>query len=463
MKKGVLSEVRLCLFTAGLGAVCGAVVWVFLKLVNLCKDVLWEVIPEATGISWTPVVLCTLGGLLMGLVHKRYGDYPDELHVVLGKIKNEHRYDYGALPVILVCAFIPLIFGASVGPEAGLAGVIAGLCYWVGDNVRYAGEHLEDCSKIGVAAALGSLFHVPLFGVFAVEEPDGSEQGDTIEAVDSAAPAADVAPESTEPIDEQNDEPTDESTDKKTDKSDNSSLPRPTRYLLYGISIAAAFIAVKILTALLGPTGEGIPSFDYTEPTAADYVLMLLYVPVGCILFLWFEAAENLTKKAAGKVPAIAREALCGLCVGVMSLLVPVVLFSGEDRMAHLPEVFAKYSPAALIGVCLLKMVMTAFCIQFGLKGGHFFPLIFACSCMGFGFAAISFGMLAGVSDAAVVAGHGVFAAAVVTASCLGSQIRKPVAVALLLMLCFPLKYVVWIFAAAAVGAALGRRASSAE
>ena len=40
--------------------------------------------------------------------------------------------------VMLICAFIPLVFGASVGPEAGLTGIIAALCYWIGDNVSYA-------------------------------------------------------------------------------------------------------------------------------------------------------------------------------------------------------------------------------------------------------------------------------------------------------------------------------------
>ena len=48
------------------------------------------------------------------------------------------------MPVVLVCAFLPLVFGSSVGPEAGLTGIIAGLCYWVGDNVKYAKEHADE-------------------------------------------------------------------------------------------------------------------------------------------------------------------------------------------------------------------------------------------------------------------------------------------------------------------------------
>ena len=422
MNKGILDKVRLCLFTAGLGAVCGAVVWAFLRLVGICTDVIWDVIPKAAGVSWTPVVLCTAGGLLAGLIRRKYGDYPEELQTVLGKVKSEHHYDYRPMAVMLVCAFIPLIFGASVGPEAGLSGVIAGLCYWVGDNVKYAGKHMKECSEVGMAAALGSLFHMPLFGVFTVEEPDGSE------------PAA-------------------------ADESDDA-LPKMTKYALYGVSVAAAFIAMKILSVFLGPAGEGIPSFEYAEPSAADYALTVLYIPVGCVLFLLFENAEKITKLAADEAPAVVREMVCGLIIGVMSLIVPLVLFSGEGEMEDLPEIFVEYSPIAMIGICLLKVIMTSFCIQFGLKGGHFFPLIFACACMGFGFASLIFGTFAG-AESAVISGHGFFAAAVVTAACMGAQMKKPVAATLLLMLCFPLKYIVWIFAAGAIGAGIAQHISS--
>ena len=91
---------------------------------------------------------------------------------------------------------------------------------------------------------------------------------------------------------------------------------------------------------------------------------------------------------------------------------------------------------------------MTAFCIEFGLKGGHFFPLIYACSCMGFGLALLLFSG----GDPAVLTDHAVFAAAVITAATLGAQIRKPIAVSMLLMICFPLKLILWIFVSAALG-----------
>lgn len=396
-----------------LGAAAGTVIWLFLKALGLCTELIWEIIPAHVGFRYMPVLLCAAGGLAAGLLHRKYGDLPEELPVVLGRIRQDKHYGYDRMGVLLLSAFIPLAFGASVGPEAGLTGVIAGLCYWVGDNVRYARENAVHFSDIGAAVTLGSLFHVPLFGIFAVEE---NEEGES---------PADI------------------------------NIPKTSKLVLYGLSICGAFLATKLLSSIFGAAGEGFPSYGYTEAEASDFALMLVYIPIGILLYLYFEYSEKLTKRLSKRIPVVAREIICGACVGVMALLVPAVLFSGEEQMAGLAENFSMYAPAALIGICLLKLLMTAFCIRFGLKGGHFFPLIYGCSCMGFGIAALIYGSFAGVSDTAVTAGHAVFAAAVITASTLGAQMKKPIAVTLLLLICFPLRHALWIFLAAALASRL--------
>ena len=55
--------------------------------------------------------------------------------------------------------------------------------------------------------------------------------------------------------------------------------------------------------------------------------------------------------------------------------------------------------------------------------------------------------------------GHEIFAAAVVTAATLGGTMKKPLAVTMLLFICFPVRLAVWIFVGAAVaGKLMGRR-----
>ena len=421
MKKRTDNEFKLGLLTILLGAFCGAVIWLFLRLLGICTGLIWDVVPAKAGFKYLPVLTCAAGGLAAGLVRKRYGDYPEELHQVLGKVRKEKHYDYSKMTVILVCAFIPLVFGASVGPEAGLTGIIAGLCYWVGDNVKYAKEHSEEYSEIGAAVTLGSLFHVPLFGIFAVEEdPEG----------EGAVPA----------------------------------IPKASKLLLYGLAAGSAYLVTRGLGSLLGDASLSFPSFDYAEPSAADFAMMLIYIPAGMLLYVVFGWSERITGKAADIIPPVARETLCGAVIGLTALLAPMVIFSGEEQMGELPDTFMRYAPAALIGICLLKLLMTAFCIRFGMKGGHFFPLIFACSCMGFAAAMLVFGNAAGITDAALLTGHAVFAAAIITAATLGAQMKQPVAVSMLLLICFPLRFVLWIFLAAALaGRITGRKVKETD
>ena len=402
MKTRFLNEGKMLLFTAALGAAAGAVVWIFLKLVSVFTGLLWVALPGKVSVAFLPVMICAAGGLLIGLVHKFFGNYPEELPVVMGKIKKNKHYDYKNMLPILVAAFLPLIFGGSVGPEAGLTGVIAGLCYWVGDNVKFAGERKREYTEVGEAVTLGVIFHAPLFGIFAVEE-------DNI--------TADVS---------------------------KIKMSRATKFLLYGISAVSAMLIFYILGQIFGKASAGFPSFSDITLKWQDYLLMVLYIPVGTLLCLFFALCEGLTERAADKLPVIIKEVIGGIIIGLIGMAVPMVLFSGEEELARLGESFAGYAPLFLIGICLLKIFLTAFSIRFGFRGGHFFPLIFACSCMGFGLAMVFFRS----SDI----GHMVFAAGCVTAATLGAQIRKPFAVTMLALICFPVKMVLFLFLSAVIG-----------
>jgi len=89
--KNQLSLVILCCI---LGAFSGVVIWGFLKLVSEGTVLLWEWLPGKVNVPFYTVIVCTVGGFFIGLFRKRYGDYPEELNVVLGKVKQEKHYDY---------------------------------------------------------------------------------------------------------------------------------------------------------------------------------------------------------------------------------------------------------------------------------------------------------------------------------------------------------------------------------
>lgn len=407
-KTSLQNTATVIILTVLLGAVVGLVLWLFLQAVSLGSSLIWRILPTHLGGKWITVPLCTLGGFLMGLMHRRFGDYPESLNTVMGKVKREKHYDYRPMLPMLVCALLPLVFGASVGPEAGLTGIIAGLCYWIGDNVSYARQNATLYSELGEAVTLGQIFHMPLFGILAVEEEP---------AEDRSLPA----------------------------------LPKIGKLVLYALSAAASYLVIAGLNGLFHTSLEGFPSFSEVFITGKDYLFVLLYIPVGLLLYVLYEGAEEFAEIGADRFPVVWREAVCGLVIGLMGLIAPIVLFSGEEQMAELMVTFGTYTPWILIGISVLKLVMTAFCLRFGMKGGHFFPLIFACACMGFGLAMLLF------PDPA---NHVVFAAGVVTAATLGAQLKKPLAVSVLMLLCFPARMLFWIFFAAAVS---GRLALLAE
>jgi len=401
LKIRLINEGKMILFTAVLGAVAGSVIWWYLKAVSVCTSLLWEKLPAAIHFAAFPVIMCAAGGLLIGLVHKYLGDYPEELPVVMGKIKQQKHYDYKPMAVMLVASFLPLVFGGSIGPEAGMTGVIAGLCCWVGDNVKYAKERQQEYSEIGEAVTLGVIFHAPLFGVFAVEEENLN--ADTSKIL----------------------------------------LPKPMKFVLYGIAIGAAMLVFRIFGNAFGHAG-GIPRFSDVVMSWQDYVMLLVYIPAGTLLFAFFCLCEKCTGFVAGKLPLIVREIAGGILIGVIGMLLPVVLFSGEEQLAEMTGAFFRFTPWILIGVCLLKVFLTTFSIHFGFKGGHFFPVIFAAACLGFGIAMAVF--------PAHTADHVVFAAGVVMAATFGAQIKKPLAVTMLTLLCFPVKMIPFLFFAAVVG-----------
>ena len=407
-----INLIKLTLFCLAVGAVVGAIIWTFLKAMAVGIELIWETLPQQVGmpILLYTVLVCTVGGFLIGLFRKKFGDYPEDLDTVMGKIKKEKTYSYDNMLVMLLAALFPLLLGASIGPEAGLTGVIIGLCYWAGDNMKFAGVNTKAYSEVGTAVTLSVLFGSPLFGIFAVEEEDEDQV---------------------------------------------YQLTKSSKIFLYGLAIAGGMGAYMGLTALFGAGMEGIPTFETALPRGWDFPMVIVYILAGCILAWFYEATHRGFHHLSAKMPPVAGETAAGLCLGLVGAFVPMIMFSGEGEMHELMHSFGGYLPWMLVGLAFLKVLMTNICIQLGLKGGHFFPVIFAGVCLGYGIVMFVF------PEAA--AEHVVFGAAVVTAALLGGIMRKPLAVTMLLFLCFPVRMFLWIFLAAVVGSKVFSRKEEKE
>lgn len=399
------NELKLIVFCAVLGTVSGGVLWLFLKTVQLGTEFLWDRLPQTMDSPvWYPIVVCVAGGALIGVFRKHFGDYPESMQKVIGTVKKTGTYPYQKILVILVAAALPLILGSSVGPEAGMVGVLIALGCWVNENVKFAKKNAALFSGLGMAVSLSALFYSPLFGFFSAVEDEGFVS----------------------------------MSDQKEEKSRSSVL------LIYGISIVSSMGIMAILNQLFGNVSEGFPSFENAQPNRYDLAMIVVYLICGVILGIFFEKMEVLFEMVSKKIPPVLCEAIAGLILGCIVAFLPVVQFSGESQMAVLLTDYAKYAPLAMIGIAFLKILMTTMCIQMGLKGGHFFPVIFSAVCLGYGISLLVFPM-----DAA----HATFAAAITTAAALGVSMKKPLAVTCLLFLVFPVKMGIWIFLAAILAA----------
>lgn len=380
------------LYTVILGAIVGMIVWGFLRVMNLGIFFLWDFLPSQFDFPLYTLCLCTAGGVLIGLWKRRFGDYPEELHIVVGTVKKTGRYPYHNVFSTLGSALFPLLIGASVGPEAGLTGVIAGLCSWVGDKLKRFRRELTELTAIGLSATLGTIFRSPMFGFM---EPIESDK-DTV-------------------------------------------LPKTSKIVLYFTAILSSFGVFILLNKLFG-VSMGMESMEAEKQDLFSYLfavpLTLIGIAAGYLFFIFQKLTSALKNKLEKYV--VLRAAVGGLLLGIAGTFLPLTMFSGEHQIGVVMEGMKDIGAVMLLVVAFIKLLLTNICIESGLKGGHFFPVIFCGVCIG-----CSVSLLSGVSA--------VFCAAVVTTALVGHTLKKPVATVLLLMIVFPPKLIpVMLFAAIA-------------
>ena len=405
------------------GAFAGAAVWLFFFAMEHGVDYLWTEIPHALGVASPelasgpfgflpyPFFVCLLGGLLIGLYEKITGTKTDDLNQVMAKVKQDGRYPYDNLGKLSLAALLPLLFGGSIGPEAGLTGVIAGLCSWVGDRMRRFGAEFRELTLLGTQAALTALFTAPVFGF--VAPLAGSADGQGANDDESAS---------------------DEITIK---------LPKAQKTVVYGIAIAGGLGTYLLLGQLMGG-GMGMPRFEAAQVGNLELVWLIPLALVGTVcgwLYFVSEHASEALSHAIGERPVV-KAMLAGLALAICGTVLPYTMFAGETQADVLMETYLTIPAGVLIATGLVKAMLTPALINLGWRGGHFFPVIFSGVSLGYGLA-----ILTGADP--------VFCVVVCTASTMGAVMRQPVMVVGLLLMCFPLKGIVCMIIAAVIAAGI--------
>lgn len=401
------------LLAIAFGFVIGFLVFLVMNLSTWLTGVVWNgYLSGSFAVGFYPLAICAIGGLAIGLWTHFTGSRIEPLETVMTTFKQTGNYDLGGTGKATVSFLLPLVFGGSVGFEAGLTGLITAGCCWIRDKLKLAGLREAAVADVTIAASLSAIFGAPFAGIVAGAESSPADGEDALE------------------------EP----------GVDDVNMRRSTKLVLYTAAAFGAFGGIALFSSLFGASA-GFPRFDAIGATGVEHLWGILALICGYVMILVYFGSQRLsgivsTLVGDEGVGTIAKPVIAGVVMGLIAMAFPYVLFPGETQSHELMASWTTWTALALLGTGLLKAFVTPLCLNMGWVGGNICPSIFAGAACGYGLA-----LLTGADPVLMVT--------IVVASFLAGVVRKPVLTIAVLLLCFPVSGIIWMGLAAVIGASL--------
>lgn len=392
-------------YSGGLGLVAGIIAALFMGIVELGTHLLWQIIPRALGNPFIyPLLICTLGGVIIGFFVEHVGKYPKTLPESLAESEETGRVEYkdGQILFNIVGAILVLLFGASVSPEAAVLIIVGGIVTFLCDRLKIGGTQRKDLQEFASGTVFGVLFTAPLFGVGRVLEEDDLR---------------------------------------------NITESKLKRYVLFIFTTFTGFIGY-LITYSLFPNQEQVFAIQRmaTDFSWQGLLLVLPTIVLGAFFgkfFLWMqEQSQNFNQRIKRPMPLTIT---AGVLLGIFGLFSPYFLFSGEHNLLSFTRQAETMSIVIILLIAFGKIFITMVCLACNWRGGIIFPMIFASVA-----AAMALVKIFPFSAGLLVA--------VFTASSCAVIMKRPFATACLFLFLFPVQLFLWIWLAGFLGNLLMER-----
>ncbi len=309
------------------GAAVSGAIWLFTWAHNGLNNAAYGPLAEALQPlgDWTKALIPALGGVIIALVLvwlMKGRPLPGYGHVIYS-VAAEH----GKLPwyrglIYAIAATIGIGFGVPVGADVPAAMAGAYLPSWAGQRGRVRPELLQAVVISGIAAGIAYNYGAHASGaLFALEITYGGFGNWRI--LTASLIGAGMAAIGTIVI-----------------GPANPVYPVPSDAVIFGGGALVVFIAVALVGGVLG------------------------------VVFIRLLATAGLT---LAKLPLVARAALAGLLVGIVSLFVPDILGSGVSTLQAILS-GQPFTTTALFVLLAGRLVLIPFAMRNGFNGGVIGP-----------------------------------------------------------------------------------------
>lgn len=320
-----------------LGFISAIGAFIFIMLMDLGQGLFIAKIP----LNWTPfsgpwwiVIIMTVAGLLVGLIHK----YTSAQQLDVFDAVNKGNIDYKAVPSSLLASLISLIGGFSLGPEVPSGMLAAGLGSWVSKKKNMDPEITRTNVLSSVSGAYAGLFSSPLAVIIILLESDHRQN-----------------------------------------------------VIYYGtlfITIFAAVIGFSVFylfndlnySSLLGILSP--PAYDlHLWHLGVSVLLGIVAVPFAILLVASNRIFARLAEPFNSK--PVLRGILGGFTLGLLAIIIPSSIGLGTTEMSLVTSQAAEIGVILLLVFALVKIIALSGALNFGFIGGPIFPMLFVGSCIG--------------------------------------------------------------------------------